>query len=235
MFIDNKYKKWYDSIVLNARNRNAEGYTEKHHIVPRSLGGSDDASNLVKLTAKEHFVCHRLLTKFVVGTFLRKKMLNAVGKFVQSNSKQERRLTSRQYEVARISIAEANTGREYTDEMRQKMSAAGKNRIPWNKGLQGKQQYPSEAKDKLSQLYTNKSFEDRFGELESAEIKKRISESKLGKPSGMLGKLHSEETKKKMSENMKGARGPQTRIAKCPHCSNLEVTPRHIKFCKGNK
>ena len=37
----------------------------KHHIIPKSLGGSDDACNLVSLTAREHFVCHLLLTKML--------------------------------------------------------------------------------------------------------------------------------------------------------------------------
>lgn len=232
MFIDNKYKKWYDNIISTAKNRDLDGYVERHHIIPRCLGGADSPSNLVRLTAKEHFVCHRLLTKFVIGTFLKKKMLNAVGKFVQSNNKQERVLTSKQYEVARIAIAEANSKREYTPAMREKMSIAGKNRDPWNKGLQGKQKYPEDAKEKLSNLYSELTFDDRFGEVKSADIKKRISDSKLGKPSGMLGKTHSEETKEKMRESMKGPRRPHTRIAECPHCGTSEVTLRHIKFCK---
>ena len=50
--VDNKYKKWYDNIVINAKIRNKTGYTERHHIVPRSLGGTDDLSNLVRLTAR---------------------------------------------------------------------------------------------------------------------------------------------------------------------------------------
>lgn len=63
IFIDNKYTHWYYSIVNAAVSRATPTYyTEKHHIVPRSLGGNNSASNLVKLTAKEHFVCHRLLT-----------------------------------------------------------------------------------------------------------------------------------------------------------------------------
>jgi hypothetical protein len=38
-------------------------YTEKHHIIPRCIGGSDDKTNLTKLTAKEHFICHKILCK----------------------------------------------------------------------------------------------------------------------------------------------------------------------------
>jgi endogenous inhibitor of DNA gyrase (YacG/DUF329 family) len=67
MFNDNKYTKWYDSIIDNAQKRDLNGYCERHHIIPRSLGGSDEPDNLVALTPKEHFVCHLLLTKMTEG------------------------------------------------------------------------------------------------------------------------------------------------------------------------
>ena len=63
LFKDNKYTKWYMNIVERAKNRVVDGYTESHHIIPRCLGGSDDKNNLVSLTAREHFICHLLLTK----------------------------------------------------------------------------------------------------------------------------------------------------------------------------
>jgi 5-methylcytosine-specific restriction endonuclease McrA len=58
------YQKIYDAIIEKARLRDKfEGYYEKHHIIPRSLGGLDTQENLVKLIFKEHFICHRLLTR----------------------------------------------------------------------------------------------------------------------------------------------------------------------------
>ena len=38
-------------------------YCERHHIIPKSIGGSNSSYNLVNLTAKEHFIAHRLLEK----------------------------------------------------------------------------------------------------------------------------------------------------------------------------
>ena len=38
-------------------------YYEKHHIIPKSIGGTNDISNLVYLTAREHFIAHWLLFK----------------------------------------------------------------------------------------------------------------------------------------------------------------------------
>lgn len=55
------YQKIYDQIIERANNRKLTGYAEKHHILPKCLGGNDTKENLVKLTAREHFLCHRLL------------------------------------------------------------------------------------------------------------------------------------------------------------------------------
>jgi hypothetical protein len=55
------HQKIYDQIINRSKNRVLEGYKEKHHIVPKCLGGSNDKENLVELTAREHFLCHRLL------------------------------------------------------------------------------------------------------------------------------------------------------------------------------
>ena len=58
------YKLCYDRLVQNAKERNVvNGYVEVHHIIPKSHGGSDDNSNLVKLTAREHYIAHLLLVK----------------------------------------------------------------------------------------------------------------------------------------------------------------------------
>ena len=56
-----EYVKIYNQIVERAKNRVLEGYKEKHHIIPKCLGGSNDKDNLVELTAREHFLCHMLL------------------------------------------------------------------------------------------------------------------------------------------------------------------------------
>lgn len=57
------YEKIYNSLIDRARNRALTGYKERHHIIPKCLGGSNDASNLVDLTPEEHYVAHQLLVK----------------------------------------------------------------------------------------------------------------------------------------------------------------------------
>jgi hypothetical protein len=64
MFKENKYTRWYYSIIEKAKNRDLkEEYSENHHVIPKCLGGIDNESNLAKLLAREHFICHLLLTK----------------------------------------------------------------------------------------------------------------------------------------------------------------------------
>lgn len=57
------YKSHYDRLILRARERVLEGYSERHHVVPRCMGGTDLPDNLVALTAEEHYLTHQLLCK----------------------------------------------------------------------------------------------------------------------------------------------------------------------------
>lgn len=61
------YKKIYDSLIKRGKNRKLKCYVERHHIVPRCLGGSDVNSNLVELTPEEHYMAHQLLVKIYPG------------------------------------------------------------------------------------------------------------------------------------------------------------------------
>ena len=58
------YEQIYNQLIEKRHTDKPDGYTERHHIIPRSLGGSDNSSNLVDLTAREHFIAHLLLAKF---------------------------------------------------------------------------------------------------------------------------------------------------------------------------
>ena len=57
------YQKIYEQIINRGKSRTLEGYKERHHIIPRCMGGSDEADNLVDLTPEEHYLCHQLLVK----------------------------------------------------------------------------------------------------------------------------------------------------------------------------
>jgi hypothetical protein len=100
MFNNSKYTKWYNNIC----SKNYEGITEEHHIIPKSLGGNDDSSNLVKLSPKAHFICHWLLTKMLTNKNEQEKMYYAFNfMLLKPKDLKQRRYypCSRVYEIAR--------------------------------------------------------------------------------------------------------------------------------------
>jgi hypothetical protein len=164
-----KYKIWYDNIICNAKNRILSGYVEIHHIIPRSLGGSDDITNLVKLTAREHFLCHILLTKFMQGQD-RVKMLHACILMKAKSSGQYRYMNSRLYDEVRKRYSMArkginnswNTGltKDSSEKLREigaKISNTMKGRVSKKKGSVGNPA-SDETKIKMSQTRKGKYF-----------------------------------------------------------------------------
>lgn len=57
------YQKIYDQLVQKKHLFSNSDYFEIHHKIPKSIGGKNDLSNLVKLTAREHYIAHLLLVK----------------------------------------------------------------------------------------------------------------------------------------------------------------------------
>jgi hypothetical protein len=101
----NKYKLWYDLIIQKAKIRDSGN--EKHHIIPRALGGLDTDENLVSLTYREHYLCHKLLVKFTFGRD-RHSMLKAVMMMAKSRkSKLARAIPTREYDSIRRSYSQS--------------------------------------------------------------------------------------------------------------------------------
>lgn len=57
------YSKIYSDLIARAKERTLEGYVERHHIIPKCMGGLDSKENLVPLTPEEHYIAHLLLVK----------------------------------------------------------------------------------------------------------------------------------------------------------------------------
>jgi hypothetical protein len=151
MFIDNKYTKIYYKIIEQAKQNVNLAYSEKHHIIPKSLGGNDSKSNIAVLTAKQHFLCHRLLVKMTEGSN-RLKMLRAFvlmsGKKIY-NSKQYQKLREEysvyrkfsvtgsknpMYGVSRKGKSNPMYGKNHTEETKVKISNRLKGRPATQKG-----------------------------------------------------------------------------------------------------
>ena len=191
MFLNNKYSIYYYNIINTAKSRtlSTDTYVERHHIIPRSLGGNNDQHNIVKLTAREHLICHRLLIKITTGKH-KSKMAFAAWRMVFSSNKHKRiKVTSRVYESIRIEMAKAASekGKAYrhSAESKQKIaqSKIGKSRnVTWgdkiSKAHLGKKKSPlsDETKQKISSALTGV----KQGPM-SPESKKKLSDSKKGK------------------------------------------------------
>lgn len=106
-----KYKKIYDEIIKNRLdNPVLNDYTECHHIIPKSLGGSDDKSNLVNLLAREHFMCHLLLTKiYEEGSNEWVKMVKAFMRMYSFTPYQNRYSNNKWYEYLRKNFSKAQS------------------------------------------------------------------------------------------------------------------------------
>lgn len=109
IFIANRYTLIYFSIIENARLRvlPKDQYKETHHIIPRSMGGDDSSDNLVDLTAKEHFICHKLLVRMTQGES-KGKMAFAV---VLMSGKRGSRIYSSTKKLLAERMSELHTGK----------------------------------------------------------------------------------------------------------------------------
>ena len=60
------YQIHYERLIKKARqNLNSGEYFERHHVIPKCLNGGDEETNLVELTAREHYIAHLLLAKML--------------------------------------------------------------------------------------------------------------------------------------------------------------------------
>lgn len=186
------YALIYSKLIAKAKYRVCiNGYVERHHILPKALGGTNDSSNLVALTAREHFIAHLLLARLHGGS-----MWHAV-----AIMKKDGRGTSRSFEIARKKLSElmmGNTktlGFKHSKETKEKMSLSrkGKNGLP----------HSNETKELLSRLNAGKSLS------EETKTKLSLAQKGIKKPDGfgskisaaLIGKTRPQSVKDKISKH----------------------------------
>lgn len=94
MFNDSKYTRWYFKIISKYGNVNCDIF-EKHHVIPRSCGGTDCAENLVKLDPRVHFIAHHLLTKMMLCAEHSRKMKYAFWRMLNPQTRKHSRSSIR--------------------------------------------------------------------------------------------------------------------------------------------
>jgi 5-methylcytosine-specific restriction endonuclease McrA len=173
----------YMRLIEWAKQNPPDGRVEKHHIVPRSMGGSNRKENLVPLSPRWHFIAHWLLWK----AYKNSKMANAFWTMACCNGI---KLNSKTYAAVRNNAVKAiaqskigkttsekqketvrrlMTGKVFSEETRQKISLAKKGK-------------------KLSAEHIAKLVVIKTGKTASAETKAKMSLAKKGKkPNNWLG------------------------------------------------
>lgn len=222
-FKPNKYTATYYRIIDQAKSqgrvKTAETYLERHHVIPRSMGGSDSKSNLVNLTYREHFLCHWLLTKMVDGKEYH-RMLSALSKMRRARSSI---ITSWQYAISRKAASLRKRGTTHSDEIKKKISDSKKEYFKTHPGTMTGKKHSEETLAKQSQAKSGENHPN-FGK------KRPEHATKVSK--AMKGKAKSESHKRKIADGWQESR----ERVQCIHCKLITTkgmaTRWHGANCK---
>lgn len=235
-YLENKYTKWYYSIIEKAQARGFPnrriakkilGNIDDHHIIPKSIGGTNNRDNMVYLTLREHYIAHRLLIKMTTGDD-KSRMFYA---FWRMSTTGRYKLSSRTYEIIKNQNARSHSER---------MSGT-------NNPFYGKHHSPETVENikNRNRLY-------RWSE----DTRARMIGKTSGDKNGMFGKNHSDEAKSKMSAaatERECSQETKNKISKslkgkplaihghtttCPHCNKTldlgNAKKHHFDNCKIN-
>lgn len=189
------------------------------------MGGSDDASNIVRLTSREHFICHLLLTKMTSGQNLYKMKVafNALTYLRSRWRGADVRVTSHEF-------ASQRKGLVFSEEHKRKLSEAAKRqfsdpiqRAKASEAARNRPAVTEETKNKMKESSKNRILTDALRDKfrTAADV--------------WLGRNHSEEAKKKISAARSGNPVGKSKIVTCPHCGKTGPARgmgRHFDRCK---
>ena len=203
------YQKIHDQIIERAKSRQLDGYKERHHIIPQCLGGTNIKNNLVDLTAREHFIVHKILCEIYPDNdkiFFAYRMMALAQNKLQLR---EHNISSREYQYLR---------EQFSERMR-KLSPTSR----------------PEVRRKMSESLTGRSFTEEHkknigiangGENCTADTRKKLRFNRLDKP-------HSQQA----IEKIRYAALHREKI-KCPHCDKEgnggNMNRWHFDNCKHN-
>ena len=203
------YALHYDLLIDRARDRILDVYTERHHIIPVCIGGTNIRKNLVRLTPEEHYIAHLLLIKIYPEV---DKLIFAAHRMCSGKSRNNklygwvRRIhadaMSRLHKDKKMSIesrekmSKAKKGKKHSEETIDNMRLAQQNRSPETRKRISDSHMghivTEETKEKLRQANLGKSHTD--------DTCAKMSKSRTGSGNNFYGKAHSAESREKMKE-----------------------------------
>ncbi len=200
------YTKHYNLLIERAKTRQLpkDLYIENHHIQPRCMNGSDDDSNLVKLTAEEHYVAHQLLAKIYPkhrGIIFSAFMMSANNKnHKRHNNKSYGWIKQKLYKTpisnkTRQKMSKSRLGKTHSTEAKRNMSKA-----------QMGHKVSKETRQKISKAAKEKEF---WKHTMDVKTRQKIAQAHIGMK-------RSNKSKQRMSTAAKNRKK-----LKCPHCDNI--------------
>jgi hypothetical protein len=188
------YTRIYKNIIERAKQQQRDkkqGYFERHHILPKSIGGTNSKENLVLLTAKEHYIAHMLLVEmYEKGSYEWQKMIFATSMFLAKSKNHKRINTSaRFYQQVKIALSELKKGIPRSEETKAKI----------RKTKAENPRIASEEENQQRSIRMTGKGNPMYGNTHSEKSKELIRKSKIGTTNSKLSEINKAKKGKELS------------------------------------
>lgn len=193
------YKEYIEKILNDRPNERAsDGYQEKHHIVPKCLGGTNDDENLIWLYAEEHYYAHKLLA-----------LENPNNEKLQYpwwmlSTRNQEKISAEEYAAARANVAKTMSDNH-----------KGENNPMYGKTMSEENRKVSSERMKKRTGENNPNYGKRLSKEERKKVSDGLKGKYVGENNHMYGKHLSEETKKKIGDSERGSKNYRARKVVC--------------------
>lgn len=168
--------KEYLDFINECKNKNYKNlFTQKHHIIPKHMGGSDSIDNLIELSLDDHYKAHILLSECYNGKYKRENLASAI--MIKGYLDNIEVLT--EYQKSLIGDGNPNFGKKW-DENKKKL-ASKRVKEYWSiQSNKEKIKKPKSDSSKMGKYDKNGQNNPFFGKTHSAETKQKLSKLKKG-------------------------------------------------------